>query len=579
MDVSAMTPEPTGLGLISLTMLLPLLGAVLLMMMPEQFGKAIKGTAIAVSGITFLVSLVVLSQFVGGTYHFQLTEFIPWIPEYGINYRVGLDGISIWLFLLTTLLTLLSSIFSVYIDRRTKAYFILVLVLETAMLGVFSALDLILFYTFFEVSLIPMALMIWIWGGTSRNYAAVKFFIYTFTASIFMLIAMIAMARQHAAVTGVFTFDMIAIQHAAATGELWAGAMQMQTLIFWAFAIGFMVKCPMFPFHTWLPDAHTEAPTAGSIILAGVLLKMGTYGFLRFCLPFFPEAAQEAVPIIMWLSIVGIIYGAIVAAVQPDLKRLVAYSSVAHMGFVMYGIFSLNHTGMMGGAYQQLNHGISTGALFLLIGFLYERIHTREFKKMGGLKAQMPIFAALFLLVMLSSVGLPGLNGFVGEFLAMLGAFQASFAGQYGLHPIMPIIAGTGVILAAVYLLWMFQKVFYGPVTIDLNRRLKDLKPWEVGLTGVFIVFVFWGGLYPNTFLKPMEASINATRQMTINEVGKRPSWADQTLEINRQGYLVRVEREPGEPLDTYQEIDVVAEPNFNPVAPSPETVAVGGAK
>ena len=583
-EITQVVPEvaaatPTGLGIISLTMLLPLLGAVLLMLMPEQFGKAIKGTAIGMSAVTFLVSLVALGQFTSGTYHFQMTEFIPWIPEYGINYRVGLDGISIWLFLLTTLLTLLSAIFSFYIDKRSKAYFVLMLVLETAMLGVFTSLDMILFYTFFEVSLIPMALMIWIWGGQQRNYAAVKFFIYTFTASIFMLIAMIAMARQHASVTGVMTFDMIAIQHAAASGSLWAGAMQLQTLIFWAFAIGFMVKCPMFPFHTWLPDAHTEAPTAGSIILAGVLLKMGTYGFLRFCLPMFPEAAQDAVPIIMWLSIIGIIYGAIVAAVQPDLKRLVAYSSVAHMGFVMYGIFSLNHSGMMGGAYQQLNHGISTGALFLLIGLLYERIHTREFKKMGGLKSQMPIFAALFLIVMLSSVGLPGLNGFVGEFLAMLGAFQASFAGNFGLHPIMPIIAGTGVILAAVYLLWMFQKVFYGPVTMDLNRRLKDLKPWEIGLTGVFIVFIVWGGIYPNTFLKPMEASVNAARQMTLNEPGMRPSWADPSMEINGKGQLVRVKREPGETLDTYQEVNVISEPNFNPTAPVGEVVAQGGGR
>lgn len=555
--------------MITLTMLMPLIGAVLLMLIPDQFGKFVKAAAIGITSITFLISLVALSMFVGGTYHFQLTEFIPWLPEYGINYRLGIDGISIWLYMLTTLLTLLSTIFSVYVDKRSKAYFVLVLFLETAMLGVFTSLDMILFYTFFEVSLIPMALMIWIWGGQQRNYAAIKFFLYTFTASIFMLIAMIAMARQHAAVTGVFTFDMITIQAAAASGELWAGAMQLQTLLFWAFAIGFMVKCPMFPFHTWLPDAHTEAPTAGSIILAGVLLKMGTYGFLRFCLPFFPEATQQAVPIIMWLSIIGIIYGAIVAAVQPDLKRLVAYSSVAHMGFVMYGIFSLNHTGMMGGAYQQLNHGISTGALFLLIGLLYERIHTRDFKKMGGLKSQMPIFAALFLLVMLSSVGLPGLNGFVGEFLAMLGAFQASFAGNYGMHPAMPIIAGTGVILAAVYLLWMFQKVFYGPVSVELNRRLKDLKPWEIGLTGVFILFVFWGGLYPNTFLKPMEASVNAVRQMATNEAGERPSWQDQSMEINKLGQLVFVDRIEGEPLDNYRQRDVIAEPNFNPALPT----------
>ncbi len=560
--------QGNGFGLISLTLLLPVIGAFLVMLIPEQFDKAIKGISLLVTFATFVVSLAIFSNFHGGTYHFQMMESAPWIPQYGIQYKVGIDGISIWMLLLTTLLTVLSTAFSYYIDKRVKAYFVMILLLETAMLGVFCSLDMILFYTFFEVSLIPMALMIFIWGGQNRNYAAVKFFIYTFAASVFMLIGMIMLARQNVTAGGEFTFDMLAIQRNVATGVLWAGpaAMQLQTFIFWTFAIAFMVKCPMFPFHTWLPDAHTEAPTAGSIILAGVLLKMGTFGFLRFCLPFFPEATQQAVPIIMWLSVVGIIYGAVVAAVQPDVKKLVAYSSVAHMGFVMYGIFSLNHTGMMGGAYQQLNHGISTGGLFLLIGLLYERIHTRMFKDMGGLKAQMPIFAALFLIVMLSSVGLPPLNGFVGEFLAMVGAFQTSYSGQYGLHIAIPIIAGTGVILAAVYLLWMFQKVFYGPVTNPQLLKLKDLKPWEIGLVGVFVLFIFWGGFLPNTFLKPMEVSINAVRQMTVNRPGERPIWADSTMEINAKGDLVRTlpRQDPGRATEV-AEVGLIHSASFYP--------------
>ena len=314
----------------------------------------------------------------------------------------------------------------------------------------------------------------------------------------------------------------------------------MQELIFWAFAIAFLVKCPAFPFHTWLPDAHVEAPTAGSIILAGVLLKMGTYGFLRFSLPLFPDVIRNQVPIIMGLAVFGIIYGAIVAAIQPDVKKLIAYSSVAHMGFILLGIFSLTHTGLMGGSLQQLNHGISTGALFLMVGLIYERRHTRLFSDYGGLKAQMPIYAALFLILMLSSVGLPGTNGFVGEFLALMGGFEAAFAGQFGLNVTYAVVAATGVILAAVYLLWMFQKVFYGKNENPINQRLKDLKPWEIVMVGCLVVFVFWGGLYPNTFLKPMEASLGAVRMMALNPVETRPSWKDLTMEVDTRGNLVQ---------------------------------------
>jgi NADH-quinone oxidoreductase subunit M len=317
--------------------------------------------------------------------------------------------------------------------------------------------------------------------------------------------------------------------------------MHLEAWIFWAFAISFLIKCPAFPFHTWLPDAHVEAPTAGSVILAGVLLKMGTYGFLRFSLPMFPDVVRDQVPILMVLAVIGILYGAIVSAMQTDVKKLIAYSSVAHMGFVLLGIFSLTHSGILGGAMQQINHGVSTGALFLLVGFIYERRHTRQFSEYGGLKRIMPIYAAIFLIVMLSSVGLPGTNGFVGEFLAMMGAFEASFANMFGLNLSFAVLAGAGVILAAVYLLWMFQKMFYGPVTNEENRRLKDLKGWEIALCVPIIVLIFWGGLFPNTFLKPMEASLGAMRYMALNPPGKRPTWWDTTNEVGSKGELLRV--------------------------------------
>jgi NADH-quinone oxidoreductase subunit M len=536
----------------------PLIGAVLLMFMDGQQTKTIKTAGLVFSLATFGLSLWVLSMFQSGTYHFQLVESVPWIPELGITYKLGIDGISIWLVVLTTFLTVISAWFSFYVDKRVKQYYIYMLVLETAMLGVFLSLDMVLFYTFFEASLVPMALLIYMWGGENRKYAATKFFIYTFAASIFMLIGMIWMSNLHLDATGVRTFDLIAIQSSVASGQLWANAMQAQALIFWFFTVAFMVKCPMFPFHTWLPDAHTEAPTAGSVILAGVLLKMGTYGFLRFVLPLFPDALPKNVPIIMVLAVVGIVYGAIVAAMQPDLKRLVAYSSVAHMGFVVIGIFSLTHNGLMGGAYQQLNHGVSTGALFLLVGLLYERIHTRLFKDMGGLKTKMPVFAAIFLIIMLSSVGLPGLNGFIGEFLALLGAFEAGVTYQFGLGWWLPVIAGTGVILAAVYLLWMFQKVFYGEVTNPLLDRIKDLKAWEVAMCGTLVVLAVWGGMYPSTFLQPMEKSIGAVRQMALNPEGSRPTWDDETLEIDDNGDLVRVEA-GRTTLEEYKVVSTVA--------------------
>ena len=364
-----------------------------------------------------------------------------------------------------------------------------------------------------------------------------------------MLVGMIALALLNRDVTGQLSFNIVDIQANVANGKLWASAMGAQAWIFWAFALSFLIKCPAFPFHTWLPDAHVEAPTAGSVILAGVLLKMGTYGFLRFCLPMFPDTIRDQVPAIMILAVIGILYGAIVSAMQPDVKKLIAYSSVAHMGFVLLGIFSLTHSGIVGGAYQQINHGISTGALFLLVGLIYERRHTRLFSDYGGLKRVMPIYAAIFLIVMLSSVGLPGLNGFVGEFLALMGAFEAAFAGMFGLNLVYAVLAGAGVILGAVYLLWMFQKMFYGPVTNPENTRLKDIKRWEIALCLPLLLMIFWGGLFPNTFLEPMEASLGAARQMALNPAGQRPTWEDLSLEIDSGGNLVRVEPRTQETL------------------------------
>jgi len=545
---------PTGMRFLSLVIFFPLLWSVLLMFFPDRAEKAIKYFSLVGTIITFGLSLSLLSKFQSATYHFQMGEMVRWIPSLGINYRVGVDGISIWLIVLTTFLSVIATWFSFYIKHRLKHYMIFLLMLETAMLGVFVSLDLILFYTFFEASLIPMYFLIAIWGGERRAYASMKFLIYTFAGSIFMLVAIIAMYMLQKESSGVVSFDLFRLQQTIANGTLWRGHQNLELLFFWAFTIGFLIKTPAFPFHTWLPDAHVEAPTAGSVILAGVLLKMGTYGFLRFCLPLFPDIAPQMAPWVMTLAVIGIIYGAIVAAVQPDLKKLIAYSSVAHMGFVLIGIFSLTHNGMMGGSMQQLSHGVSTGALFLLVGLIYERRHTRMFKEFGGIKQRMPIYAAIFLIVMLSSVGLPGTNGFIGEFLALLGTFEASFAQLNGLNIAFAVIAGFGVVLAAVYLLSMFMKVFYGPLDNPENMRLKDIKPWEIAMCGTLIVLIFWGGLYPNTFLKPMEKSIAATRLMAIAPAGQRPTWINASLEIDNNMDLVLTKNRETDfslPIDT----------------------------
>lgn len=552
------------MGLLSLLIWLPVIGALILGFMPKENANNLKWAGNIIAALAFGVSLAVLGGFQGSSMHFQMVEKLPLIPQFGISYHVGVDGVSIWLVVLTTFLTCISLLFSVYVKERVKEYFLLMLLLEAAMLGVFLSLDLMLFFVFFEATLIPMYLLISIWGGARRAYAALKFFLFTAAASIFMLLGMITLYFIMRDTTGTGTFDLIAIQDAVAQGSFWRSWLQLQPILFWSFAIGFLVKMPMFPFHTWLPDAHVEAPTAGSIILAGVLLKMGTYGFLRFCLPLFPDYVPQAVLPITILCVIGILYGGIVSAVQVDVKKLVAYSSVAHMGFVMIGIISLTHEGILGGSYQQLNHGITTGALFLLIGLIYERRHTRMFKDFGGLKSQMPIFAAIFLITMFSSVGLPGLNGFVGEFMALMGIFRAAEAGAFGLNLVLPSLAACGVIVAAIYLLYMFMQVFYGPNTNPENQRLKDLKPWEIALTGSLVVLMFVGGLMPNIFLKPTEAALTATRMMVLNPVGERPSWANARHEIDAKGALVlTTEGRDPKNLGSYSVDSVVSEPNL----------------
>jgi NADH-quinone oxidoreductase subunit M len=359
---------------------------------------------------------------------------------------------------------------------------------------VFAALDLVLFYVFWEAVLIPMYLLIGVWGGPRRIYAAVKFILYTVAGSLLMLVAILYLYFAHHAATGEFTFDLLRLYDTplGRTAQLW---------LFAAFALAFAIKVPMFPFHTWLPDAHVEAPTAGSVILAGVLLKMGTYGFVRFAMPLFPEATLAFAPAIVFLAVIGIIYGALVAMVQPDIKKLVAYSSVSHLGFVMLGLFALNTQGLQGGILQMINHGLSTGALFLAVGIIYERRHTREIGEFGGLAERLPWFAAAFLIVCLSSLGLPGLNGFVGEFLILLGAFRVD--------PVVAAVSATGVILAAVYLLWMYQRVMFGPVTNEKNRGLRDLSLREFWTLAPVIALIVWIGVFPNPFLRRLDASVS----------------------------------------------------------------------
>src|SRR5438128_5340780 len=453
-------------NILTIITFLPAVGAVLLLFSNREHVRSIRAFALIITILTFVFSLQLVAHFDSKNPDFQFALRVPWIPSLGIDYAMGVDGISLFLILLTTLLTPLAVLASWSIHDRLKEYFIFMLLLETGMIGVFASLDLFLFYVFWEVMLVPMYFLIGVWGGERRIYAAIKFVLYTMLGSVLMLVAIIALYFLQCKATGTFSFSYAQIQSALASGRFvlapWA-----ELWLFVAFFLAFAVKVPLFPFHTWLPDAHVEAPTAGSVLLAGVLLKMGTYGLVRFNLPLFPNMSHLFAPLISLLAIVGIIYGALVAMVQPDMKKLVAYSSVSHLGFIVLGIFSFTTQGMEGAIYQMLNHGISTGALFLIVGIIYDRRHTRLIDQFGGLAHRMPVYAAFFMIVTLSSIGLPGLNGFVGEFLILLGTF--------GINRARAVLAATGVILSAVYMLWMYQRVIWGEITIDQNKSLADI--------------------------------------------------------------------------------------------------------
>ena len=482
------------LPILSILIFLPIVGIGILIILDRKRHKALKVATLIISVVEFLVSLPLWFNFNNGTAAMQFVERHPWIPSYGISYYVGIDGFSLLLIMLTTFLTPICVLATWEdINTRVKEFMVCLLALMSGMIGVFVSLDLFLFYVFWEVMLIPMYLLIGVWGNPARRvYAAVKFFLFTMFGSLLMLVAILVLYFHYGATTGHYTFDLLKLYGVSLP-------FNMQFWMFLAFGLAFAIKVPMFPFHTWLPDAHTEAPTVGSVILAAVLLKMGTYGFLRFNMPLFPQAAHFFVPLFSILAIIGIVYGALVSMMQKDMKRLIAFSSVSHLGFVMLGLFTFTMAGVQGGIIQMINHGLSTGALFLIVGVIYERRHTRMIADFGGLCTPMPLFATIFMIVALSSIGLPGLNGFVGEFLILLGTFKTNM--------FYAIIAATGVIFAACYMLWMFQRVIFGKVENPKNKDLKDLSWREIAIFAPIILFIVWIGVYPSTFLDKTKAS------------------------------------------------------------------------
>lgn len=508
--------------LITVITFLPLLGAFALFFHglfwssrgtpKEKLDEQYRWITLFFTVVTFAVSLLILTGFDRSIAAPQLVEKHSWIGALGVQYYVGVDGISIWLVILTTFLMPLSVLASWHVSKRVREFMLFMLVLETGMIGVFVSFDMFLFYLFFEITLIPMYFLIGVWGGERRIYAAIKFFIYTVVGSLLMLIAIIAVYLYN----GGNSFDIVEITNNIATGRtVIPGGVK-----FWlwmAFALAFFIKVPLWPLHTWLPDAHVEAPTAGSIILAGVLLKMGTYGLMRFNLPFFPDISQKAAPWVMAFAVIGIIYGALVAMVQPDMKKLVAYSSVSHLGFVVMGIFAFTETGMQGALYQMLNHGISTGALFMCVGMIYERRHTRLIEDFGGVATPMPQYSTMFMIISLSSLGLPLLNGFIGEFLILIGTFSSTvpYAKMFA------VLGATGVILSAVYLLWMLQRVLFGQVAKQENAELEDMDLREkLGLIPLVIMAIIMGVL-PMFFLQNSEKSVNSVREAVMGKPEK----------------------------------------------------------
>jgi len=504
------------LPLLSIITFLPLAGIPVVLLISEKRKKLVHAVITIFTGITFLASLLLIPALKSDVSGFQFVEKITWIPSLGIQYFLGLDGISIYLVILTTFLTFIAAV-SAYtaIETRVKEFAITIFILEVGMVGVFLALDLFLFYIFWELILIPMYLMIGIWGGKNKLYASLKFFLYTLAGSTLMLLATIYMAYQVKIQTGQMSFSLLDMQTLILP-------VKTQIPLFLAFALAFAIKVPYFPFHTWLPDAHTEAPTAGSVILAGVLLKMGSYGFIRFNLPLFPDAAVEMAPFMSILAVAGIIYGAFMALVQTDVKRLVAYSSVSHMGFIMLGIFSFNKEGFNGAILQMLNHGISTGMLFLLVGMIYERRHTRMIDEYGGIASKMPVFAIYTMIALLSSIALPGTNGFIGEFLILSGSFFHNH--------VMGILASSGVVFGAVYMLWMYQRIFLGKITKKANEKLVDLNFREHFILIPLVALIFGIGIYPQYVLNNFKKPVQSLEEIIT------PALKSQTVETNDPG-------------------------------------------
>lgn len=488
--------------ILTLLVALPVLFALMLLLIKGD--RAVRVFSLVGSIGLFVLSLCVLTQFDRASADLQLTQYVPWLPTLGVSYFVGVDGLSVLLVVLTTLLTpIVIGASWTAIDERVKGFHIALFILQAAVIGSFVAIDTVLFYLFFELSLVPMYFIVGIWGGENRIYATYKFFIYTMAGSVLMLAGIVYMMIQSKAQLGYYSADVMDLYKLTIpfSADLF---FTPQTLLFFAFSLAFAIKVPVFPVHTWLPDAHVQAPTAGSVILAGVMLKMGTYGFLRFVLPMFPEAAQHWAWVFLILGVIGIVYGALVAMVQVDVKKLVAYSSVSHMGYVMLGLFVLNIFGINGGVFQMLAHGVSTGGLFLMVGMIYERTHSREISKYGGLAKAMPVYTILFLIITFSSIAVPMTNGFVGEFLILIGTFK--FNAWLG------AVAVTGVVLGAAYMLWMVKKVFFGPAgeLVDGSHgELKDLNLREVFVLVPIVVLIFWMGVFPRHFMSWSETSIN----------------------------------------------------------------------
>ncbi|MEK6710541.1 MAG: NADH-quinone oxidoreductase subunit M [Nitrospinota bacterium] len=513
-------------GLLSWILFLPCVGGLVLLFVrdgDEAGKKRVRLVSLAFSLASFALSSALYAAFRAGTAEMQFVESASWMPQFGIAYKLGVDGLSLPLVLLTTFLTPIAILFSWEdVERRVRLYHMAFLFLETGMIGVFVALDFFLFYVFWEAMLVPMYLIIGAWGGPRRIYAAVKFFLYTMAGGVLMLIAILWLYFA----TGGQTFDILAHLNRPVDPAF-------QGWLFAAFALSFAIKVPIFPFHTWLPDAHVEAPTAGSVILAGVLLKMGTYGFMRLAMPLFPSAAREFAPIVLTLAVVGIIYGALMAMVQSDVKKLVAYSSVSHLGFVMLGLFSFNLLGVSGGVLQMVNHGVSTGALFLIVGMLYSRRHTRQIADYGGIARVAPALSAFFVLTALSSIGLPGLNGFVGEFIILAGAFQR--------NPGFAAAGTLGVVLSAVYMLWMLQRVLFGSRLAPANESLRDLTPREWAVMVPMAFLMFWIGLYP----KPLLQKIEPSAQAWLAQVGRRVLSVEAPVSGPPLGGVAAARREP----------------------------------